>query len=207
MARRRGRARQGFAKEKQRRERGRARQTRRDEADIGELGARRLLANQKRAERRPGNESEADGRAQQPHVARARLRVRQVGGGGERGADIAGHQPAEQARRAQFFDAACAGEPEIRENAADEARDKDGFAPDPIAEPPPERRRDQLPERISAHRDRRGCWRGAHFQRQEREDRQEHAKSRHADQHDADQRGERESLRLHPREGSRAIRQ
>ena len=160
-----------------RRRKGRARQRRRAGIRAGEQPA----------DRRAEGEAQAEGRADHAHALGAVLLGGDVGDIGLRRRDIAGPGPRQQPRREQHPERIGETEPEIREHRAGQADQQHRPAADPVREPAPDRRSEELREGIARHHRRHLEWRGREFQRVVRQQRDHDPEADQIDEDDEEE--------------------
>ncbi len=152
------------------------RQARRDQPGGFEIGGRHVVAGDQPAECWADDEAEAERRTDQPHAAGALLGRRDVGDIGLRRRDVASADAGKGTGREQHPQFAGEAHPEIGERGRRHARHQHRPPSDPVAQPPPERRRDHRHQREHGHQDRHQLRRGAEalgIERQQRDDQPE----------------------------------
>ncbi len=116
----------------------------------GEVGRRYVVARQHAANRRTDGEADTDSRADQPERRRSLARFADIGGVGKRSGNVARHETAQHARGEQPPRIVGQTEHDIRNARATQTGHQDHAPSMAIAQPTPERRRQELEQRVGA---------------------------------------------------------
>jgi hypothetical protein len=168
------------------------REDRRGESRPGQLCRGRIGAGKQPADCRAKGEAEAEGGADHAHALGAVGLVGHVADIGLCRRDIPGPGPGEEPRRVKHPQRIRHAEPEIRGDRAGKADEEDRLAAEPVGEPAPNRRGEELGEGIARHHRRHFQRRGVEVEGVVRQQRDHDPEADQVNEHDEEEDGHAE---------------